>query len=485
MTDSGTFAIYCRASEENGDGFSSDPEEQEAEARAWAAKAGLDVELEPVFEVVSGSLAADDRMLGQLIDRCEAGELGGVIVRDIFRFARDSIAGATALARIHRCGARLIATRNGVDTENITPDQNQMIQMMLSTGEAELRRNRLRRTRGKRNAAERGVYCALPPVGYDRDADGKLVPNEDTDAVRQIFRLRAEGRGFSDIARAIPEVSMIVGGGHGNKGVKATRTRTHLSRSAMRKVVTSRVYLGEQVVPTTDSLGNRTEPVKIADSHPPLVTSTEWEAANAVKGHGPRHTGLGAEVAGLRGLVLCGSCGGKLHVNNPRAPRYFCVAGPGHCECRASFDVLKLDGAIDTALTEAFRNEVPEVLAVAEGSDRYERALDAVERAAATLAEYRDNTDLQKLLGMADFAAGLRVRKEAYELAQRSLREQGPAPSKKGATDVRKIVRESARQFVAEVTVFPRNVDPRVTVRWHGAETAVPVPVQPRSRIAA
>src|SRR5439155_16514389 len=94
------------------------------------------------------------------------------------------------------------------------------------------------------------------------------------------------------------------------------------------------------------------------------------------------------------------------------------------------------DPAVSRALARAFEVRLPEVMAVAEGSDRYERALAAVEKAAAALAEYRDNVELQRVLGMTDWTEGLRVRKEAYEQARRALREQGPAPSKR-VTDVR------------------------------------------------
>src|SRR4051812_11493611 len=97
----GIFAIYTRASIEGPNGqLSSNPEEQEASALAWAAVAGVEVEPERTEEVASGGLGADDRKLGLLIDRIERGELGGIVVSREDRFARDVIAGATALRRI-------------------------------------------------------------------------------------------------------------------------------------------------------------------------------------------------------------------------------------------------------------------------------------------------------------------------------------------------------------------------------------------------
>src|SRR5579862_6922073 len=93
------FDIYCRASEAHSDGtLSSSPEEQRDEALLTAERLGLEID-ETVTEVVSGALSADDRELGRLIRKCEDGHSEGIIVMDERRFARDVIAGATALQR--------------------------------------------------------------------------------------------------------------------------------------------------------------------------------------------------------------------------------------------------------------------------------------------------------------------------------------------------------------------------------------------------
>lgn len=465
------FAIYCRASEESGNGYSSNPEVQEAEARAWAERHGVDVEPEPVFEVVSGKLSADDRKLGELIDRCESGELGGIIAFDERRIARDTIAGGVALARMEACGARLVATRSGFDSENLTPEARLVYNIMMAVGQAELERNRLRRMFGKDKAATRGIWCAAVPVGYDRDEEGRLHPNGDAEAVRRAFRLRAEGQGFSEIARRLPEVTVT----HTRD---RRRVKTRLTRSGVRRLIQNRVYLGEQRVPN----GRKGDPKVISANHRPLVTEAEWEAANAVEGRGPRHSGLAAEVAGLRGLVRCGSCDGTLHVLNPRAPRYTCTAGPGSCTGRASMGVYRLENAVEAALGEALKAGREELLAVAAHGEVYDHALEAVEAANRALAEYRDSTELQQVLGMKDWTEGLRVRKDAVEVARRALRELGPQP--KPVEDIRKLLRESSRAFVSEVKVYPRSAKSRVTVRWVGTGTAEPLTLRdgPRER---
>src|SRR5207247_4254559 len=102
----------------------------------WAARNDAEVG-EVVVEVASGKLAADDRELGRLISRCERGESAGVIAFDEKRIARDTIAGAVALARMEECGARLVATRSGFDSKNLTPEARMTYNIMMAVGQAE------------------------------------------------------------------------------------------------------------------------------------------------------------------------------------------------------------------------------------------------------------------------------------------------------------------------------------------------------------
>jgi DNA invertase Pin-like site-specific DNA recombinase len=459
--------------QEGTDGPSSDPEEQEAAARAWAERAGVEV-AEVVTEVVSGALAADDRELGRLIARCESGDLAGIVVRDEKRFARDVVAAGVALARLEACRARLVSTWTGFDTANLTPEGRMGFNILIAVGQAERERNLLRRTLGKKRAAERGVYAATPPVGYDRDDDGRLRPNQDADAVRRIFTERAAGAGFSEIARGLPEVTVT----HTRKG---GRVLTHLTRSGVRRVVMNRAYLGEQRIP---ALGRKGEPQVIERSHRPIVTEPDWEAANAIKGAAPVRRGL-AEGTLLKGIALCGPCGKRLHVlayggggaGKKRSLTYACTG------CGAvALTVAKADSAVSDMLDSAILDRHPAVAAVIEGDTRRNDALDAVAEAQRVLAEYRDDMSLQAILGIKDWAEGLRVRKEAVEVARRALRDLPPpeAESQKMMT-LEEYDRESAAMFrrrvIAEVTVWPRSAPHRLTLRWQGEEEPIPVPL--------
>jgi hypothetical protein len=156
---------------------------------------------------------------------------------------------------------------------------------------------------------------------------------------------------------------------------------------------------------------------------------------------------------------------------------YACTSGCGG----TSMSVAKVEPAVLHQLDLAVAQRAPQVAAVIEGDNRHTDALASVEEANAALAEYRDNIELQQVLGVSDFIAGLRTRKEAVETARRALRD-GPRPEPVGS---RKMTLEEfdladRRRFyqrvIAEVLVFPRSEPQRLRLRWQGAENTIVVP---------
>jgi DNA invertase Pin-like site-specific DNA recombinase len=463
--------IYVRQS---GDETEASPELQEAACRVYAASQGWEVEDVVTEANTSSILPVDERGLGYLVQRCEAGLSAGIICRHLDRFGRSVGEGALAYKRIVDAGARLVAVADGLDSSR--DGAKLQFTMLMAFAEQVYDRNRGWFITGKERAAARGEYGAPPPFGYrrkdvaeperDGDGDGKVKRDarlvahpEEADTVREIFRLRADGLGFSEIARRLDGA---------------------LTRSGVRRVVMNRAYLGEQRIPNP---ARRGEPKVIKNSHVPLVTEREWEAANAVKGQAPRHTGLG-EKTQLKGVVRCGVCSNVMHVlsyGKDRSRRTYACTACG----KTSMSVSKVEPAVFWQLQLGIGNREPHIAAVIEGDTRYTDALVAVEEVQRVLEEYRDNLELQKVLGMADYTEGLRQRKAAVETARRALREvPRPAPA-----DGRKLTLEEAdltlrrdfyRRAIAEVFVFPRSAGERLRMRWAGAEEAFTVPPAPK-----
>jgi hypothetical protein len=122
---------------------------------------------------------------------------------------------------------------------------------------------------GMERAVREGKWVNRPKTGYDL-IDGELVPNEQAALVRQVFRMRGQGKSFGDITRA-----------------------TGVQYSLIRSVVHSRIYLGEV------QLREQWFPGR----HEPLVTPEEFAAAHRGRRKGRRR---GRDL--LSGRVRCGIC---------------------------------------------------------------------------------------------------------------------------------------------------------------------------------
>jgi Recombinase zinc beta ribbon domain/Recombinase len=135
-------------------------------------------------------------------------------------------------------------------------------------------------------AARSGVHMAKPLTGYDRGPDGRLVPNGDAHAVAEAFRHRGTGANWTELARFLNE-----------EGVRpySRKNGGQWTASSVRAMLRNRGYLGEISV---DDVVN-------PDTHPPLVTLAEFEAAQASRGTPIIRS---SEPSLLAGLVRCGSC---------------------------------------------------------------------------------------------------------------------------------------------------------------------------------
>ncbi len=458
------FDIYIRVSKLGERSEDEATEVYEAQCRAWADRAGVAVDLVEEDTEVSGATAVSERKLERLLQRVEASESEGVITPYLDRFGRDLIEGALAYRRLKLAGGRLICVNDGIDSDR--PGDEFQFQIRMVFAEDYLRRTRSNFQAAVERAAARGVYLASrPPFGYRKDDEGKLVVDEQrAPLVVELFARRAAGANVGELTRWLQ-----------GEGVEITK-------SGVRSILKNRAYLGEMRVQN----GRKGEPSVLKNHHPPLLTERQWETAQVKHDYVPR-TGL-TEDARLRGLVYCRSCGKrcKLTLYGPAGKRkttYTCTYErcPAHAGMRAS----KLDAYVDDLLWRAASAHEPHVEAVILGDRRYSDALLAVEEARRDFEQFRDSVELQRALGIEGFAQGLKVRKEALELARRELaqvrRPAGSSESKRRMSFeefLREYERERYVQFIERIWLKPAGrvgsrvppVEERVEVYFVGSE---------------
>jgi DNA invertase Pin-like site-specific DNA recombinase len=481
------FDVYIRVSRvgDRSDENLRSPEQQEAAAREWAARHGVDVG-EVVEELdVPGGTAVEERALERLVSKVEAGDSKGIITSKLDRFGRDLIGGALALKRITEAAGRLVCVEDGFDSAS--PGSELMFNLRMAIAQDYLSRTRTNFRRSAEDAAKRGVYLArCAPFGYKRkDAiepqygsqgrlikDGTLVVDErEAELVREMFRRRAEGVKTGALVRFLAD-----------EGAVSPQTGKPRTKAGVLGILKNRAYVGEATVQS----GRKGHPTIIKDHHEPILTEAEWQAAQG-KGdvYYPR---IGTvNQLNLLGLVYCATCAKRCRSGargEPGQKRGLYVCTNPDCAAHASMMAAKLDGYVEDLLWRDLAAHEPHVEAVILGDTRYGDALAAVERAQREHDEFRDNLELQRELGMEGFVKGLRVRKGAVQLARRELARIRPPASGRNRGErvtfeqfLREDERERLAKFIDRVVLKPAGrvgkhvplVEERVEVYWAGA----------------
>src|SRR5712692_6763726 len=449
------FDVYIRVSRLGDRSEDEATEVYEAQCRAWADLAGVAIDEVEEDTDVSGSVAVAERKLERLVKKVEAGESEGILTPHIDRFGRDTIEGALAYRRIKLAGGRLVCVNDGTDSHR--PGDELVFQLRMAIAEDYLRRVKSNFQGAVDRAVKKGVYLASkPPFGYCRkdevepenDEDGKLVKNgrlaideRGRTLVIEVFERRGAGANIGELTRFLQ-----------GEGVDITK-------SGVRSILKNRAYVGEMRVQN----GRKGQPSVIKNHHTPILTEQQWEAAQVRHEYVPR-TGLTRD-ARLRGLVYCTTCGKrcKLTLYGPPANRkttYTCTYEK--CAAHAGMRASKLDGYVDDLLWRAAAQHEPHVEAVILDDSRYTDALLAVKAARRDFEEFRDSIELQRQLGIAGFAHGLKVRKDALELARGELakirRPAGSSKSKRRMTFeefMDEYERERMAQFIDKVWLKP------------------------------
>jgi DNA invertase Pin-like site-specific DNA recombinase len=475
------FDIYTRVSDVGGradDSYGS-PEIQEADCRRWAALHGVEVGEVVLEEDISGGVDPGERALERLLRRVESGESRGIICREVDRFGRDPISGCLAWERIANAGGRLVGAIDGIDSDQ--PEHEEMFGHKMVTGRAYRKRTARNYKEGRRRAVRRGVYLSrVAPFGYDRMdevdprygsrgqllRDGRLVVNErEAEYRRETLRRRADGWGITRLTRWLQSEGFDI------------------SEGGVRSMIRLRNCLGE----AKDADGN-----VIKNAHSPICDEALWERANAVESKYQPRDGSIAEKLLLSGLVVCDGCGKRAWAQasgrkgKPRVPQYVCTRSkcPRRCAMKADALHARVEEIVGDALLNRKHPASGEpvnpgsvyVGAILEGDTRHVEAEQAVADARRRLEDYRDNLEIQETLGLEAFAEGLRVRKDAYALAQKALRET-PRPTFGSPDEI--LTEESGtrafyQRFVSEIRLRPASEgeERRVEVRFHGQPAA-------------
>jgi site-specific DNA recombinase len=381
-----------RVGDRSGESYIS-PKTQERGILEWAQRRGVQVEICPPEENVSGG-TMDRPILNGILERIRRGESRGIAVYRLDRFARTLIGGYSALSELVANGGEFASASE--PQFDFTMPQGRLF-LQLSLGMAEYFRELTKENweTAARSAVERGVHVApYDAFGYDRGPDKRFVPNADAPIVREIYRLRGEEhQTWGHIADWLQEV--------------APRPERDWTGTAVQRLCARRIYLGEAFWSLKQNTGRRPAVVN-PNAHEPLVSAELWEAAqmnstNAFGGPGNRKPSTPVPL--LSGIVRCAGCryamsqgwttSGERQVRVYRCRRRHTA---GRCPSSSAVVAATIEEYVESVVCAELERLRPEF----QGSsvdDEVASALSALEAAQENLAAFRENTEAIRLLG--------------------------------------------------------------------------------------
>jgi site-specific DNA recombinase len=387
------------------------PDVQREKIVRWAEAHG--VEIVQWWEEFDQSGAKLERpMFQEALARCERGETGGIVVAKLDRFARSAVDALDSIRRLNAAGARLVSVEDGFDGS--TPMGRFAIGILTMIAELELERIKESWTSAITRAVDRGIHISShPPTGYARDEDKRLVVSEPAaSAVREVFRRRALGASWTELAHYLEE-----------QGIKTPRGNAHWSKTGVSGLVKNPAYLGQA----------RSGSIVKEQAHEALVTRAEFDAAQSVtKSLLKSRDGSLASQAMLGGLARCAGCGHTLKItgnterkSGERYPIYYCVGryASGPCPSRATARASLIDSFVEATVLQALHEEGGLLAQAVDASETLEAASRSVADAEHELDLFVTNPKLMTILGEPKFLEGVDARQRALDEARQELAE--------------------------------------------------------------
>lgn len=288
---------YLRVSRTNGRSGESfiSPDQQRQKIASWAKLRGVKIAAwHEDLDQTGGKLSRPgfDKALSRVAD----GTTGGIVVAKLDRFSRAGVGDALKLIEtIIEAGGEVASVEEGIDPTTPTGEFTMTVFLAL----ARMQRQQIAANwqDARRRAVDRGLHVASKvPTGYVRGADDRLEPHpEFAEHIAEVFRLKAEGASWRDLALYLREHDVTTPYG-----------TTDWQPRALSHVIANRVYLGEA----------RSGEFVNQGAHEPIVDEATWNAAQQAKGERPVN-GMGGSL--LAGVLRCAGCGYVLKPDTMRA----------------------------------------------------------------------------------------------------------------------------------------------------------------------
>lgn len=335
-------ALYIRLSAEDSKVGSFSIENQKRVLHQYA-DAMEDIPNTEVLEFVDNGYSGTNferPAVQELLDKVREGAVNCIIVKDFTRFGRNSIEVGYFMERVFPLyGVRFISLNDSFDSDTLHGDTggiNVAFQYLIS--EFYSRDLSVKYKTAKYVKFRRGEYqSVLCPYGYQKGADGRMEPDEETAPnVRLIFELAGQGHTSSEIIQELYTRRIPTPGEYkASKGRNIhdiSRTHQIWQRSTIRNILQDERYIGtyimgrNQVIEVGSSRVRKrdeNEWIKIPDHHQAIITKELFQRVQELNPK-KRCIKKNVNLYPLRGKVFCGCCGHAMPRNPSKNHAFVC-----------------------------------------------------------------------------------------------------------------------------------------------------------------
>ena len=312
------YLVYLRKSRSDGESESAEDvlEKHERIIQDYAVKNfGEAIPEEQIYrEIVSGETIQDRPIIKQLLDIIQTENIKGILTIEPQRLSRGDLSDCGTIIRAFRYTDTLVITPS--KTYDLTDKfDRKFFEMELMKGNDYLEYIKEIMMRGRIASVNDGNFIgSVAPYGYDKVKNGKsytLVPNDEADTLRLIFRLYAEENlGTTNIANRLNDL-----------GIKP-RKAPYWTNASIRDILRNPVYIGKirwnwrktvKKYENGDIITSRPKSTPetwmlIDGKHQPIISEDLFQIAQKRFGTTPRVKVSKEIVNPFAGLVRC-ECG--------------------------------------------------------------------------------------------------------------------------------------------------------------------------------
>lgn len=246
----------------------------------------------------------------RMIEDAKAGKIDVILVKNISRFARNSLEAQEFVHILKEYDVEVIFEEN--DISSFDPHTEVMFDIRTAIAEEESRIMAKNIRESNRKLAEKGIRLLgnNRVIGYD-EIDGVLTPNEKAWIPELIFTRFAEGKSYRCIADELEE-----------KGAERMKSSGRYTASTINNILKNEIYVGDRLIQKTPPVDYLTgKPVKgedyisyyVEDDHKGVVERDVWDTVQRRLGElkDLRDKGIHRTSRShfLFGRIFCGECG--------------------------------------------------------------------------------------------------------------------------------------------------------------------------------